>query len=168
MIQPSVDASKVVLREFAKSDQADVQSLILAGLGEHWGSIDSSLNPDLEDIAASYAAGFVVVAELAGVIIGSGMLVPHADGTAEVVRMSVASGARRIGVGRLILDELRRRAIETGIRRLVLETTAAWDGVVAFYKNYGFSLTHIQDSPFGPDAHFALELGVEVTVRTSS
>lgn len=40
--------------EFHPVDQEAVRSLILAGLGEHWGYIDEGLNPDLRDIASTY------------------------------------------------------------------------------------------------------------------
>jgi hypothetical protein len=39
-----------VIRDFAVADQEVVRWLIIEGLGEHWGSIDLSLNQDLNDI----------------------------------------------------------------------------------------------------------------------
>ncbi len=40
------------------------KKLILAGLAEHWGELDLSKNPDLDDITSTYASGAFFVAWL--------------------------------------------------------------------------------------------------------
>jgi GNAT superfamily N-acetyltransferase len=72
--------------------------------------------------------------------------------------MSVDSGHRRAGVGRLLLDELVAVARRWGVERLVLETTAAWTDVVRFYARSEFTLTHFTDGEFGRDAWFEMKL----------
>lgn len=47
-----MDAQQISIKPFESEDQEAVQSLILAGLAEHWGEIDPTLNPDLNDISA--------------------------------------------------------------------------------------------------------------------
>src|SRR5215203_5667644 len=57
------------IRPFVPADQAQAREIILAGLGEHWGFIDDTLNPDLDDILAAYPldrADFLVVQEADG------------------------------------------------------------------------------------------------------
>ena len=49
-----------------RTNEDAVRSLILDGLQEHWGSVDPTLNPDLDDLAATYAAGRVLVADRRG------------------------------------------------------------------------------------------------------
>lgn len=153
------------IRPFVPADQAGVKALILQGLAGHWGVIDSALNPDLDDIAAAYAgADFLVarratVARLDGVIAGCGALVPRDARTGEIVRMSVAAAHRRAGLGSRILDALVERARARGLERLVLETTASWDGVRRFYERYGFVYTHFVEDAFGGQAHYELGLG---------
>jgi GNAT superfamily N-acetyltransferase len=142
------------LRDFRAEDQVAVRSLVLAGLGEHWGVIDESLNPDLADIAASYSDGRTVVVEVDGTLVGTGTVVPREDGVAEIVRMSVHRDFRRRGIGRVIADELKRTAATWGASAVVLETSAHWDGVVAFYSRCGFGVTHHVDGDFGRDAWF--------------
>ena len=44
------------LRPFTAADQDAVKDLVLAGLADHWGTLDPTLNPDLNDIAGHYAA----------------------------------------------------------------------------------------------------------------
>ena len=148
---------RISIEPFESKDQQAVQSLILAGLTEHWGEVDPALNPDLNDIAASYKSATLLVARLDGRVVGCGALVPRSDHTAEIVRMSVASELRRQGIGQEILVRLCREARQSGHRRIVLETTATWDGVIRFYERFGFRVTHRREGCFGGEIHFALE-----------
>lgn len=144
----------ITLLPFQPADQQAVRDLILAGLAEHWGTLDPARNPDLKDIAASYTGAVFLVARQAGRIIGCGALVPRTVETAGIVRMSVAADVRRQGVGCLILTALCDHARAGGFRRVVLETTATWTEVIAFYLRFGFRITHHQDD----DVYFLLEL----------
>ena len=139
---------------FRPENQAQVKSLILAGLGEHWGTVDPSKNPDLNDISSTYANATFLVAWLQDKIVGTGALVPRPDGVAEIVRMSVAQDLRRRGVGRLILQQLVERTQAAGYRQIILETTAMWHEVIEFYQRCGFRITHYRDG----DVYFALDL----------
>lgn len=142
------------MRAFEPADQRGVRDLVLAGLGEHWGDVDPKLNPDLDDIATSYGHGRTLVAELDGALVGTGTVVPRGDGVAEIVRVSVDSARRGRGIGRQIVDELVRVAQSWEVERVVLETTADWSEVVAFWLRCGFVLTHHEDGRFGRDAWF--------------
>lgn len=133
------------LRPFEPADQPACKALVLAGLQEHWGALDLSLNPDLNDIATSYADGLFLTAWMGGELAGTGALLPAGLGSLQVVRMSVARRWRRQGLGRQILAGLEARARELGAARLVLETTAAWGEVVQFYLQNGYRITHEQD-----------------------
>jgi ribosomal protein S18 acetylase RimI-like enzyme len=150
----------ISLRPFQPADQAAVKNLVLAGLVEHWGVLDPTKNPDLDDIASTYASATFLVARCGETIIGTGALVPRQydggaeDCEAEVVRMSVAADWRRRGIGRMILQALVDHARQAGYRRIVLETTATWQEVIAFYLRYGFRITHYQDG----DVYFCMEL----------
>ena len=145
---------ELTIQPFQPADQDEVKRLVLAGLVDHWGFLDPTKNPDLNDIAATYAGGTFLVARLAGQIVGSGALVPRGDGTAEIVRMSVACDFRRQGIGRRILHRLVVQARQDGIRQLALETTETWQEVIDFYLDYGFRITHFS----GGDVYFALDL----------
>ncbi|MCE7980842.1 MAG: GNAT family N-acetyltransferase [Caldilinea sp. CFX5] len=149
---------EIQLRRFQPADQEQAKQLILAGLADHWGEVDPSLNPDLNDITVSYRAATFLVCEYNGRIIGTGALVPRSAQEAEIVRMSVAADQRRSGIGTLILQKLRDEGKQQGFQRLILETTAAWHDVIAFYQRFGFQVTHYQDGDFGRDIYFALDL----------
>jgi putative acetyltransferase len=144
----------VRVRRFNAADQDFVKELILEGLEEHWGWRDPLANPDLDDIASSYSNATVLVALEGEVIVGTGTLVPRESGVGEIVRMSVAAHRRREGIGSAVLAQLIERARSAGYRRLILETTASWTEVVAFYRRQGFVFTHEQDG----DAYFAMDL----------
>lgn len=146
--------TNLTLRSFQPEDQTAVKALILDGLEERWGAIDLSKNPDLDDIAASYAGGLFRVAEINGRIVGTGALVLHPEGGAEIRRMSVRRDLRRRGLGGAILTRLIEDARAAGCRKVILETTSAWTDAVAFYQRRGFRVTHHQ----GGDTYFLLEL----------
>lgn len=139
---------------FQPEDQEEAKQLVLTGLAEHWGVLDSSLNPDLNDISKSYADGLFLVARKEGRIVGTGALLQRSQDTAEIMRMSVTSSLRRSGLGSAILQRLCEYAKTKGIQKLVLETTSTWHEVIDFYLNYGFQITHHQDG----DTYFVLNL----------
>ena len=70
---PSTDQG---ISDFRPGDQDEVRSLILTGLGEHWGSIDETVNPDLDDIGAAYGHGRTIVVRIDGAIVATGTVVP--------------------------------------------------------------------------------------------
>jgi len=147
-------SQEITILPFQPEYQSEVMDLILDGLAGHWGTLDPSKNPDLQDIGFSYANAVFLVAWQNNKIIGTGALVPKSNDTAEIVRMSVAKDMRRKGVGRKILQRLCEQAKRNGYKRLVLETTETWYEVVEFYKQFGFQVTHLLDG----DVYFALDL----------
>jgi GNAT superfamily N-acetyltransferase len=139
------DMHEVRLAEFEPADQREVKALILAGLVDHWGFLDPSKNPDLDDIPSCYAGASFLVARLGERIVGCGALVSRGEGIAEIVRMSVAKDLRGEGIGTQVLTALLEQARRQGVSRVVLETTAAWSEVVNFYLKNGFKITHYRD-----------------------
>jgi putative acetyltransferase len=148
------------IARFVPADHAAVRQLILDGLEEHWGSLEPGLNPDLDDIAASYGHGEILVARVDDAIVGVGMVVPVGPDASEgeVKRMSVAREHRRTGIASAVLRGLVDVARSQGWRALILETTATWTGAIQFYEHFGFTLTHHEDGAYGRDAYFRLPL----------
>ncbi len=143
----------VAIRTFCVEDQKMARQLILDGLGEHFGIINEELNPDLDDISASYAGDLFLVAEQAGVIVGCGALIYEGDGIARAQRMSVLQNLRRQGIARAILDRLITEARLQGRWRVVIET-GFWEDSVGFYTSWGFFET--SRDPWGPNMAFDL------------
>lgn len=146
----------IVIRPFHSRHQAEVKQLILAGLADHWGTLDPTLNPDLNDIARSYAGETFLVAFEGELVVGCGALVREEGmvGYGRIVRMSVKKANRRQGIGQLILRELEETAVPRHFHKLVLETTETWQEVIAFYLANGYRMIEQRDG----DTHFEKEL----------
>ncbi|MGW8319820.1 MAG: GNAT family N-acetyltransferase [Candidatus Promineifilaceae bacterium] len=130
------------VRFFAIGDQPATRGLILAGLGEHFSPLDPNLNPDLNDIYASYnlEGHFFVVAEVAGAIVGTGgLLLNGAEKVGRIVRVSVRSDLRGRGIGRAIVEHLLDLARQARISRIVVETNHDWHPALALYQSCGFA-----------------------------
>ncbi|MEY2415787.1 MAG: hypothetical protein QOH53_1121 [Ilumatobacteraceae bacterium] len=153
-----MDLTTVDVHDLHPDEQDAVRSLILDGLGEHWGSIDPTLNPDIDDLAVTYAAGRVLVAGDGVAVVGTGTVIRRDDATAEIVRMSVASEYRRAGLGRRLVADLVATAHSWGMSRVVVETSAHWTNVIEFYARCGFTQTHFESGAFGRDAWFEMNL----------
>ena len=154
MQPPTCNPQPILLRPFRPEDQPAVKALILAGLKEYWGTLDPTLNRDLDDIATTYKDATLLVACEGSRIVGTGVLKPRDSDAGEIVRMSVAHDMRRSGIGRRILDALIAAGREHGYARIILETTQTWAGAIAFYQNAGFEVTHHQDG----DVYFVMDL----------
>jgi GNAT superfamily N-acetyltransferase len=142
--------TEIKIIPFQPADQQAARSLILAGLEEHWGVLDETKNPDLDDIACAYASGIFLIAWERERIAGTGAYLPRSDYEIEIVRMSVRKEMRRQGIGRQILTALCLYARQAGYERAILETTRTWQEVIAFYRGFGFEFTHYQ----GEDSYF--------------
>jgi GNAT superfamily N-acetyltransferase len=153
-------SDQLTIRPFCPADQAAAKQLVLTGLGEHWGWIDHSLNPDLNDIATSYAGGIFLVAYLGDTLVATGALTPEVTPEGihalRVERMSVAAALRKQGLGRRLLDALVVYARTQGCSLLVLETTSTWTDAVSFYLRYGFAVVEERDG----ETHMKLEVGM--------
>lgn len=130
------------LRAFTPADQPAARALILAGLGERFGFIDETRNPDVDDIAAYYLAlghAFLVAEGDDGALVGTGALLFEPDGvTCQLVRVSVRHDQRRSGIARQIVAALLAQARERGRRRVWVETDEPWRDAIALYERAGF------------------------------
>jgi GNAT superfamily N-acetyltransferase len=147
--------SEISIRPFRSQDQHVARELILEGLGDHFGFIDKALNPDLDNIAETFAKDVFLCAWNGDELIGTGALIRESERVSRIVRMSVSKKMRRRGIGRMILSALVTASRERGDLKIVLETTETWHDVIAFYRNFGFALTHFKDG----EANFEMGLG---------
>lgn len=132
---------EIEIKKFKKEYQNVVKDLILCGLEEHWGILNSDFNHDLDDISLNYSNDIFLTAWYKKQLIGTGAAKIETE-KAEIVRMSVNSKFRRCGVGYKILDSLIDQLKNRSIKKIILETTESWSEVVTFYINYGFEITH--------------------------
>jgi len=118
-----------------------VRQLILAGLGQHFGWIDESLNPDLDNIHHNYVeqGHIFIVAEKEGQIVGTGALKQESPGVSRMVRISVSQNHQRQGIGRHLVEHLVQTAWAQGDQRIVVETNLDWWDAIGLYQSLGFT-----------------------------
>jgi len=143
------------VRRFEPKDQEDARMVVLEGLREHFGFLDPSLNPDLEDIQASFIAkgDDFYVAENDGRIIGTAGLL-FGEGRARIVRMSVAKSHRKRGIATALLEQCIETAAQRGFREIWAYTQPEWPDAVSFYSGSGFEQLGRDDI----DIHLRLSL----------
>ncbi|MDY7079354.1 MAG: GNAT family N-acetyltransferase [Chloroflexota bacterium] len=131
----------LLIRSFEPRDQDVARQLILAGLGEHFGWIDETRNPDLDDIVANYVeSGHVfVVAEINGELVGTGALITESKDASRIVRMSVKQTHRRQGIGRALVAHLLKVASQKGFRQVKVSTEHDWKDAIGLYEHCGFN-----------------------------
>lgn len=147
--------TELCIRPFQPGDQEAARALILAGMREHWGrAFDPDRFPDLIDIQRSYARGTFLVAYGGENLVGTGALLPERRGEARISRVSVAKEVRRQGIGTALIARLCEAARKQEYRKIHLETTSTWKGVIAFYSDCGFDLL----GTWNGDTHFVLQI----------
>ncbi len=131
--------SKIQIRDFDYQYQDAAAELVNVGLGEHFGFIDVSMNPDLYDIETNYQEGDFILALDGGRLVGTGSLMPESQSVGRISRMHISSEYRRHGIATRILEVLEQRASGRGLNSLVLETNLDWDDAIAFYSKNGYA-----------------------------
>ncbi len=128
------------VRDFQPADQRSSQALILQGLVDHFGQLDATLNPDVEDIYASYIVPghSFVVAELHGNLVATGALIALQNDCGRIARVSVDQAHRSSGIGRAVVTHLLQLARNKGYRCLLVETNHDWTAAIALYRRCGF------------------------------
>jgi len=127
------------IRAFHRTDQDAARSLILAGLGDHFGRVEPALNPDLDDIATSYldCGHIFLVVTASATLIGMGGLRINGE-TGQIVRVSVARSHRRRGIGQRMVAALLAEARARGLARVWMETNDDWEDAIGLYRGCGF------------------------------
>jgi ribosomal protein S18 acetylase RimI-like enzyme len=100
----------------------------------------------------------VLVAEGEGEVIGVVSLwikpdLAHGDTVVEVPMLAVAEDSRRRGVGRLLMDEVRKLAVADEASLIELVATSANEPAREFYRSLGFVEADIVAFEFVGDLH---------------
>jgi [ribosomal protein S18]-alanine N-acetyltransferase len=97
---------------------------------------------------------YVVAQDDVGVVGYGG--VGFAGDTADVMTMAVAPRARGVGLGRVLLDELVRRAGRRGATSVLLEVRSDNAAAVGLYQRAGFDVVSTRRRYYQPDGVDAL------------
>jgi DNA-binding MarR family transcriptional regulator/GNAT superfamily N-acetyltransferase len=132
------------LVEITPEDPAseEAQQCLRAYIAELDSRFDSGFDPEASISATSEElrppTGAFLIARLQAQPIGCGAVKFHGPAPAEVKRMWVAPSARGLCLGRRILRELERRALEAGATAIRLETNERLGEAVGLYRSSGY------------------------------
>jgi ribosomal protein S18 acetylase RimI-like enzyme len=162
--RPSLPAGDVEIRP-VDPEHPDARRCLAAYFGElearSHGPFDPSTGSTAEPDELRPPHGVLLLAYLRGTAMGCGALKHHPDGSSsDIKRMWVDARARGSGLGRRLLAELERRAVEHGDRAVQLETNALLVEAIALYRRAGFvEVAAFNDEPFA-DHWFRKDLQV--------
>ncbi len=86
-------------------------------------------------------------------IVGCGRAHFNSDEEAQIRYMAVENEWQGKGVGKLILDELEKRVVEKGAKKIILH---ARESVVKFYEKNGYIIIRESHTLFGEIKHFLM------------
>lgn len=106
------------------------------------------------------AGGAIVVAVLAGEVVGTAAIVPHGPGEMELAKVTVCRAARGAGLGRRLTDACVTEARTRGARRLVLVSSSKLRSALRLYESMGFERKPLPSAvPYASaDVYMELEL----------
>jgi ribosomal protein S18 acetylase RimI-like enzyme len=160
-------ASETRVREATVGDAAALHMLavdLADALSDHRPAVEAVRERLAELLEEPRARVIVAEDSEAGVVVGAATAwvkpdLAHGDRVVEVPMLVVSSGARRRGVGRLLVEEI--RSIASAQDAALIELVATRDNAVAreFYRSLGFVETdHVAlefvgdtDDPPGPE-----------------
>jgi amino-acid N-acetyltransferase len=119
---------RIQLRSGARSDARRLHALITANLAE------GRLLPRAVEELTVHAERFVVAVR-GRTVVGCAELAPLSPQVAEVRSLAVDSRARGVGVGTMLVEELRQRARREGFDKL-----SAFTHAPAYFSQMGFSI----------------------------
>lgn len=102
-----------------------------------------------EELAGRPRRDYLVVVDRCEQVVGYAGLDDGGD-VADVMTIAVAPSVQRAGLGRFLLDELERRAIERGAQSLVLEVRADNLAALRMYEGAGFLLIRTRPRYYQP------------------
>ena len=103
--------------------------------------------------------GVFLIVRIDGTAVGCGGLKFHDDAPTEIKRMWVAPTVRGRGIGRRLLGELERRAVENGSRSVCLDTNGVLTEAIAMYRSSGYEQVDAFNDESYADHWFVKQLG---------
>ena len=135
---PQYPGHSIKIIAFKPEYQKAAAELVNRGLGEHFGRVDESMNPDLFDIGLNYRDGDFMLAFCGEQLIGTGSLMPIGEGVGQIARMHTATEHRRQGVASSMLATLEKQAVTRNFHTVILETNTDWFEAITFYERNGY------------------------------
>jgi DNA-binding MarR family transcriptional regulator/GNAT superfamily N-acetyltransferase len=151
-VQRLLAAATVEIRE-VDPEHPDAQRCLAAYVAELNARSEVPFDPTTgstaEPVEVRPPHGVFVVAYLRGTAMGCGALKHHDGRVSDLKRMWVHDGARGRGVGRRLLEDLERRAVEHGDTAVRLETSGLLTEAIGLYLSAGYvEVEPFNDEPF--------------------
>jgi ribosomal protein S18 acetylase RimI-like enzyme len=143
----------------ARADEAQALEALQRRASDVWEEYRGQLaaNPDaIEPPHAAIADGRVRVAvDTSGRRVGFAVVLPLRNGRCDLDDLFVEPDSMRLGVGRLLVDDVATRASAAGATRIEV---IANPNAVGFYEKVGFRITGEAETRFGRAPRMTLEL----------
>ena len=131
---------------------ADQFAAILALVHEAFGNLtppSGALNETLDDVAARFQAGPVLIAQADGELVGS-LYCALKDGGLYLTRMAVKPSRQKQGIGRALLKAAEAEARSLGVQKLTLRVRLNLPDNRAYFECAGFRVTGQGQDPGRP------------------
>ena len=152
----------VALIRDARPDEASALEALQRRSSDVWDEYRAQLaaNPDaIEPPHEAIADGRVRVAvDAAGRRLGFSVVLPVRDGRCELDDLFVEPDSMRLGVGRLLVDDVATRAAASGASHV---DVIANPNALVFYERVGFEMTGQASTRFGSAPRMSLKLAPE-------
>jgi ribosomal protein S18 acetylase RimI-like enzyme len=152
-------AAEVTIRPVTEDEYVEAGELVVAAYRSLGDAGDEFYESELRDVAGRVAVGDVLVAEVAGRIVGCVSLGHGATtlsevddpGAATIRMLGVSSEARGQGIGEALVLECIECARAAGNRRVRLDTRTSMKRAQRLYERLGFVRTPEHDWSPAPD-----------------
>jgi putative acetyltransferase len=129
------------LRKASKKDESKIMDLvksILSGYGLKTNPHET--DKDLFDLENYYfsKSGWFAVIEKDNEIIGSYGIFKIDEKTCELRKMYLSKDYQGQGLGKLMMENAFKKALELGYSEIILETNKLLDKAISLYSKYGF------------------------------
>jgi putative acetyltransferase len=133
-----IEKAKELFREYATEVAAD--------------GCFGGFNDELESLPGQYSSptGCLLLLNLRGQVAGCGAYRHAEDGSCELKRIYVVPDLRGMGFGRMLTEELLKRAVAAGYRRATLDTLTTMHAAHELYRSLAFKESHRVASQTGP------------------
>lgn len=147
----------MTIRRILQADNAALAAIIRNVFEEHnaprQGTVYS--DPTTDDLFGLFkTTGSVLwVAEVNGKVAGCCGIYPTGglpEGYAELVKFYLSKEARGLGVGRALMEQCTRSALELGYTHLYLESMPQFAAAISIYERQGYTAI---DHPLGQSGH---------------
>ncbi len=154
--------NNITIRKIQPADNAALAKIIRTSLEEFKankpGTVYFDITTDnLSEVFSEFNSSYFV-AEENSVIIGGGGIYPTKNlpaGTCELVKLYLKKTARGKGIGKLLMEKCISAAINSGYKKMYLETMPELNIAVPMYKKLGFV---ILTEPQGNSGHFGCDI----------